>query len=148
MIDILRMLSNTLLPVPLHLLPKPRINLRRLPRLHIRIKHQINLLQRPLCRLWIQEEHMEGHYGTEHTEDDVCLPLDIRKRGSNEVRQRKVKNPITRCTESHALGSVLEREDFRRVDPCRRRPGETVHGDEDVGERDDGLSWGPGDFPL
>lgn len=91
---------------------------------------------------------MEGHNGTKHAENDIRLPLDIRKGRRHKIRQCKVKDPIARRTQSHALRSVLEWKHFRGVDPGRRRPGETVHGDEDVGERDDGFAWGAGDFPL
>lgn len=139
---------DTLLPVPLNLLAKSAMDLARLPRLRIRVEHQINFLERPLRRLGIQEEHVDCHDGTKHAEDDVGLPLDVGKGRGDKVRQCKVEDPVACRGQSHTLGAVLQREDFRCVNPCCRGPGETVYADKDVRERNDGLAWRPGDLPL
>jgi hypothetical protein len=113
-------LDHTLLAMLLNLLAKLIMNLVRLPRLDIRIKHHINLFKGPPRCLGVHEENMEGHDRAENAEDDVRLPLDVGEGGSNEIGQRKVEDPVAGCGEADAFGTVFEREDFGGVDPGGR----------------------------
>lgn len=79
---------------------------------------------------------MHKHGRTEHAEDDVRPPLDIGKRRRDKIRQREIENPVRGRAQADALGSVFERKHLAAVDPARRRPGEAVDADEDVGAGD------------
>lgn len=96
----------------LNLRPKCILNLVGLPRLNIRVKHHINLLQRPTHSLGVHEENVESHHAAEYTKDYVCLPLDVVKCRGYEVGQGKIKDPVCGGREADSLSTVLKREDF------------------------------------
>lgn len=94
------------------LLTLGNLHIVRLPRLDTRIEHIINLFKRPLCRLRIQEIHMQRHHGAEDPEDKICSPLDVGKRRGYEVRQCEVENPIACSRKPDTFGTILQREYF------------------------------------
>lgn len=93
-------------------------NLMGPPRLDIRVKNHIDLFERPAYSLRIHEKHVEGHDYAKYTEDNISLPLNVVKGWCHEVGQGKVEDPVGGGRYAHALGSVLEWENLRGIDPC------------------------------
>lgn len=77
---ILLIKTLTILPEPTFLiktlstsLERPLLNLARLPRRNLAIKHNVDFLQRLPRRLGIREEDVDRHNGTEHSENDISI---------------------------------------------------------------------------
>ena len=104
----------------LNLFSEDITNLVSLPWLHISIEDQVDLLKRPALSLGVHEEHMNSHDAAEDSEDNISLPLDVVEGRGNEVRQGEVENPVGRGRDTNTLGSVLQRENLRCVDPSGR----------------------------
>lgn len=111
------LVNHVLVLVSLNFFAEAVMNLVCFPGLHIGLKHQVNVFKRPSSSLWVEEEHMERHHCAEYTEDDIGLPLNVGESRCHKVRQREVEDPVTRSRETDTLCTVLEREDFRSVDP-------------------------------
>lgn len=71
------LLHSTSLFMLANFLSKFIVNCFRPPWLDIRIKHHVNLLQRPTCSFWVRKEDMESHRKAEDSKDNVRLPLDV-----------------------------------------------------------------------
>ena len=110
-------------------------------------EHALDLLEGLTCSLREHEEHVETHGGTEDTEDEVSLPLDVFERGGHKVAEGEVEEPVGRSAERDSLSADTEREEFWGVDPGDRTPGDGEGGDEEVRAGDDDLAGGTFDEP-
>lgn len=90
------LVSHVLVLVSLNFFAEAVMNLVRLPGLHVRLKHQVNVFKRSSSSLRVEKEHMERHHSAKDTEDDISLPLNVGESRSHKVRQREVENPVTR----------------------------------------------------
>lgn len=79
---------------------------------------------------------MDRHDGTEHSEDHVGTPLDVREGRGDEVCQGKVECPVRGTGQTDTLGTVFQGEDLRGIDPRGWRLGREVRSDEML-ERDE-----------
>lgn len=111
-------------------------------------ENALYILERLTCRLWEHEEDMQEHGRAEDTENDVYLPLDVYERRWNEVREREVESPVGRSAEGVGFAADAEREQFGRVHPRHRTPGDRVHRDEEIGAGDDGFGGGTAHDPA
>jgi hypothetical protein len=66
-------------------------------------EHLLDLLQSLSGSLGEEEEDVEGHSQTEHTENKVHPPLDVLEGGRNEVSKGKVENLISVSFTSYYL---------------------------------------------
>ena len=90
------------------------------PWLDIRLKDEVDLFERPAHSLRIHEEHVESHDSAEYAENNIGLPLNIVEGWCHKVSQSKVENPVGGGRQADALRSVLEWENLRGINPCRR----------------------------
>jgi hypothetical protein len=56
-------------------------------------EHLLNVLECLASRLGEEEESVDGHGSAEGAEDEVHAPLDVDKRGWNEVGEGEVEDP-------------------------------------------------------
>lgn len=90
---------------------------------------------------------MASHHRAENAEDDVGFPLDVGEGRGDEVSEREVEDPVSGRRNANPFGPVLERENFRAVNPCRRGlclisvcpvslgatyPGQAIKADENI----------------
>lgn len=84
----------------------------------------------------------------EYAKDDVRAPLDVLKRGRDKVRKSEIEEPVGGRGKANALGTVLQREDFRDEDPCARSPCQPVEPDKDIAARNNTGGVAPVHLPL
>jgi len=118
---------------------KAALDLVALPWRNVGVEQDVNLFECLSVGLWEHEEDVDGHGEAEDTENDVGPPLDVGKGWCDEVRKREVENPVCGGRETDTGSAVLEREDFGRVNPTARCPGESVESDKDITDGDDAL---------
>lgn len=93
------------------------------------------------------EEDVQEHGGTEDTEENVDLPLDVDEGRGHEVAEREVEGPVGGGAQRVGLATDAKGEQLGRVSPRGGTPGDGVAGDEEVGRGDDSLAGGATNDP-
>ena len=103
-----------------------------LPRLLACDEDLLHLLESLARSLGKCKEDMDSHHGAEHTEHDICSPLNVDKSWRHKVRQGEVEDPICRSTQCDGLASHSGGEELGRIDPRYRPKFVSLHRERDI----------------
>lgn len=87
---------------------------------------RLHLFQSLAGGLGEHEVDVKAHGGTENTEENVDLPLDVDERRGHKIAKGKVEGPVGGSAEGICLATNTKGEQLRRVDPADGTPANGV----------------------
>lgn len=128
-----------LVPLMLHILQRAlltnRILIPKHQNLRLLPKQPINILQRAIRRLGVEQIHNGHETRVKHGPDDVEFPLEGLDADGRDFDDHEVEGPVRSGSEGRPFGTVGEGVDFGGVEPGDALPADA---EEDVVEEEEG----------